>query len=74
MGMSCCSSFLWKSPQDVKVEKIREELADVLNYAFQMADKYNLDIKDIMLAKLKINAEKYPVAKAKGTAKKYDEL
>ncbi len=45
-----------------------------MNNAFQMADKYSLDIKDIMLAKLKINAEKYPVAKAKGTAKKYDEL
>lgn len=30
--------FLWKSPEDAKPEKIREELADVLNYAFQMAD------------------------------------
>ena len=42
--------FLWKNPEDVHIDKIREELADVLNYAFQMADKYNLDIKEIMLA------------------------
>ena len=42
-------AFLWKSPENVNPEKIREELADVLNDAFQMADKYNLDIKDIML-------------------------
>ncbi|MBR5735504.1 MAG: nucleotide pyrophosphohydrolase [Bacteroidales bacterium] len=66
--------FLWKDPKDADIEKIREELADVLNYAFQVADKYNLDIKQIMLAKIQRNAQKYPVDKAKGSAKKYDEL
>ena len=67
-------AFLWKTPENVNPDKIREELADVLNYAFQMADKYNLDIKQIMLDKIKRNAEKYPVEKAKGSAKKYNEL
>lgn len=67
-------AFLWKSADHVKKDKISEELADVLNYAFMIADKYNLDIKEIMLQKLKRNAEKYPVEKAKGTAKKYNEL
>ena len=66
--------FLWKKPEEVPIDKIREELADVLNYAFQMADKYNLDIKEIMLDKIQRNARKYPVEKAKGSAKKYDEL
>jgi NTP pyrophosphatase (non-canonical NTP hydrolase) len=66
--------FLWMKPEDAKLEKIREELADVLNYAFQMADKYHLDIKEIMLEKLRINAQKYPADKAKGSAKKYNEL
>ena len=66
--------FLWRTPEEVKTEKIREELADVLNYAFQMADKYGLDIKQIMLEKLERNAQKYPVDKAKGSAKKYNEL
>lgn len=67
-------AFLWKAPEDVSQDKVREELADVLNYAFQMADKYHLDIKQIMLDKITRNAEKYPVEKAKGTAKKYNEL
>ena len=67
-------AFLWKAPESVNPEKIREELADVLCYAFQMADKYNLDIKQIMLDKIRLNAEKYPVEKAKGSAKKYNEL
>lgn len=66
--------FLWKKPDDANPAKIREELADVLNYAFQMADKYHLDIKEIMLEKIRKNAEKYPVEKAKGNAKKYNEL
>ena len=67
-------AFLWKVPEDVNPDKIREELADVLNYAFQMADKYNLDVKEIMLEKIRKNAAKYPVEKAKGSAKKYNEL
>ena len=67
-------AFLWKEPELVNPGKIREELADVLNYAFQMADKYHLDIKEIMLEKIRTNAEKYPVEKAKGSAKKYNEL
>jgi len=67
-------TFLWKAPEEANPDKIREELADVLNYAFQMADKYNLDIKEIMLEKIRKNAAKYPVEKAKGSAKKYNEL
>lgn len=67
-------AFLWKKAEEVKIEKIKEELADVINYAFLIAHKYNLDVKEIMLTKLQQNAEKYPVNKAKGSAKKYDEL
>lgn len=66
--------FLWKNADDANKEKVKEELADILSFAFLLADKYGLDIKQIILEKIKLNAEKYPVAKAKGTAKKYDEL
>ena len=66
--------FLWKKPEDVNVDKIKEELADVMNYAFLIADKYNLDIKEVILSKLDKNAEKYPIDKSKGNAKKYTEL
>lgn len=66
--------YLWKRPEDVDVDKVKEELADVFNYAFLIADKYNLDIKKIILDKLARNAEKYPVEKSKGNARKYNEL
>ena len=67
-------AFLWKAPEEVTLDKVREELADILNYAFQIADKYCLDIKGIMLDKIQQNAQKYPIEKAKGSAKKYNEL
>lgn len=67
-------AFLWKQAEEVSVEKVKEELADVINYAILIADKYDLDIKQIVMDKLRRNAEKYPVEKAYGSAKKYDEL
>jgi NTP pyrophosphatase (non-canonical NTP hydrolase) len=66
--------FLWKNAADANKEKIKEELADVFAYAFLLADKYQFDVKEIILEKIQKNAEKYPVEKAKGTAKKYNEL
>ena len=66
--------FLWKQSEEVDKQKIKEELADVFAFAFLLAQKHEFDIKEIILEKIKSNAEKYPVEKAKGTAKKYDEL
>ncbi|MBI2279926.1 MAG: nucleotide pyrophosphohydrolase [Bacteroidetes bacterium] len=69
--------FLWKTikeSEDVKIEKIKEELADILSFSFLLAEKHGLDPFDIISEKIKINAKKYPVDKAKGTAKKYNEL
>jgi NTP pyrophosphatase (non-canonical NTP hydrolase) len=66
--------FLWKKAEEADPQKIKQELADVLGYALLMANHYGFDIQTIILEKIKHNAEKYPVDKAKGNAKKYDEL
>ncbi len=66
--------FLWKTPEEADKQKINEELADVLAYSFLLAYEQGLDIKKIILDKMKINNEKYPIEKAKGNAKKYNEL
>jgi NTP pyrophosphatase (non-canonical NTP hydrolase) len=66
--------FLWKSSEQANKEKIQEELADILIYAILLADKYNLDLCDVIAQKLEQNDKKYPVAKAKGNAKKYNEF
>ena len=57
-----------------KQEKIKEELADVLNYCVLMADACGLDIDEIVQEKIKVNNEKYPVSKAKGKKEKYNKL
>ena len=66
--------FLWKTSDQVNVDKVKEELADVFIYALFLAHKYNLNIADIVRSKLSLNATKYPVNKSKGNAKKYDQL
>jgi NTP pyrophosphatase (non-canonical NTP hydrolase) len=69
--------FLWKDiveSEKVDDEKIKEELADIFAYAFLLAEKRKLDVKQIILEKVKKNSEKYPINKSKGTAKKYNEL
>ncbi|MEO6731580.1 MAG: nucleotide pyrophosphohydrolase [Ferruginibacter sp.] len=66
--------FLWKNPDEANKERIKEELADVFAFAFLLAEKYNLDVKEIVLEKIKRNAEKYPIEKSKGNATKYNEL
>jgi NTP pyrophosphatase (non-canonical NTP hydrolase) len=66
--------FLWKNAEDVDIKKVKDELADVLNYSLLLAHKYGFDVEKIILDKIKKNAEKYPIEKSKGNAKKYDEL
>lgn len=66
--------FLWKSPDEVNEDRVKEELADILNYALLMANKYGFDVSKIVLDKIEKNAKKYPVDKAKGIAKKYTDL
>ena len=69
--------FQW-SATDVacvdKKDKIKEELADVLNYCILMADACGLDLDEIIQEKVKRNNEKYPVEKAFGSKEKYTEL
>lgn len=65
--------FQWDEV-NFNMENIKEELADVINYCIQMATILNLDIKDIVLTKLKKNALKYPVNKCKGKSTKYNQL
>ena len=66
--------FLWKSNEDVDKTKVKEELADIFSYALLLAEKHDLDVATIIKDKIKLNGEKYPVEKSKGSAKKYNQL
>jgi NTP pyrophosphatase (non-canonical NTP hydrolase) len=67
-------AFLWKDAEEGKIEKVKEELADVLAYALLLGHHYGLDLEEVIREKVKKNGEKYPVEKAKGSATKYNEL
>lgn len=64
--------FQWGADADPK--RVREELADVLTYCLLLADRIGVDPDKIVLEKLEITREKYPVDKAHGSSKKYDAL
>ena len=69
--------FQWSGSDTVcesKKEKIREELADVLNYCILMADVCGLDMDEIVQEKIRSNNAKYPIEKSKDSSKKYNEL
>ncbi len=64
--------FQWSSEADD--EALKEELADVMNYCIQMAQKKGYDICEILNSKIDKNEKKYPVDKSKGISTKYDKL
>ncbi|KAM0350953.1 hypothetical protein ACHAPU_002731 [Fusarium lateritium] len=64
--------FQWSANPDI--ERLKEELADVLTYCLLLADKIGVDPDKIVLDKLEITKRKYPIEKAKGTSKKYNQL
>ena len=71
--------FQWKSKEDFEKylrdnkEKVADELGDVLNCLLQLAHSVDIDVVEAAFNKLKKNIAKYPVEKAKGSAKKYNE-
>ena len=72
--------FVWKSPEQSeaiirdKHEAIREELADVAILLFEFAANAGISLEQAMLDKLAKNDQRYPVAKARGSNAKYNEL
>ena len=72
--------FQWKSIDEIEIhaknnkDEISEELADVAMYLFELADNLKIDLPHAIEIKLAKNAQKYPIEKSKGSAKKYTQL
>jgi dCTP diphosphatase len=72
--------FQWKSAKEVDrhVEEskteLADELADVAIYLFELADNLGVDLPKAISIKMKKNAVKYPISKAKGKHTKYNKL
>lgn len=57
-----------------KRAEVGQELADVLLYLLQLADRLQIDLVAAARRKLELNAARYPVAQARGSSRKYSEL
>jgi dCTP diphosphatase len=74
--------FQWMTEADSKnagvnpetSQAVRDELADVLLYLVRLSSALGVDLNEAVSQKLEKNSKKYPVEKAKGSSKKYDEL
>ncbi len=70
--------FQWHSTEESLTQSQKEalsnELADVYNWVLLLAHDAGIDIEAAALQKIEHNAQKYPVEKARGSAKKYSEL
>jgi NTP pyrophosphatase (non-canonical NTP hydrolase) len=74
--------FQWKRPEEVESllaeaanrQQVGEEMADVLILLISLADAVGIDLLEAARAKLAENARKYPVERARGSARKYDQL
>ena len=65
--------FQWNDTE-FDLEHVKEELADVIVYSYNMLDVLNLDIDEIVNSKMEKNESKYPIEKSKGKYTKYDKL
>ena len=69
--------YQWTKDNQLKperAEKINEELADVLYWLIMLSNHYHIDLVDALDKKMDQNEKKYPIEKAKGNSKKYNEL
>lgn len=72
--------FRWKSKEEVNEyveknkDKVSDELADVAMNVFEIADNVRIDLGEAIDKKMIKNAKKYPIDKAKGSCRKYNEF
>jgi dCTP diphosphatase len=63
-----------RRPDQILLERIKEEIGDVQIYLARLADQLGIDPLEAAREKLRQNEIKYPIEKAKGSSKKYSEL
>ena len=75
-------TFRFKSEKEVEdlfsdqstAKDVRDELSDIFYFALRLAQKYGIDVSKSLEEKIKDNAKKYPIEKARGSNKKYTEF
>ncbi len=72
--------FVWQTPEQSeqrareRLHEIGSEIADVTILLLELAHNLGLELGQVVRAKLAQNALRYPVEKARGSNKKYNQL
>ena len=73
-------NFLWKKSSDSRnlseeeLQNVKEEASDIFTYLLYLCEEFNIDLYSEVMGKMKKNAIKYPVDKAKGNSNKYNKI
>ncbi len=73
-------NFLWKTTEQSRnlsseeLKNVKEELADIFIFLTYLSEAYKIDLLRVVEEKIVLNEAKYPVAKARGSSKKYSAL
>jgi len=66
-------NYQWGST-NADIENVKEEIADIFGYILLFCEELNIDLLKVTKDKIELNGKKYPVKKAFGTSKKYNQL
>ena len=74
--------FQWKTNKEIQKllndtkyrNRIEEEIADIMIYILVLSNTLDIDLSKVVLQKIQINKDRYPIQKAKGNATKYTEF
>lgn len=74
--------FQWLTPKQsmavmqdaTAAQRVRDEIADVYGYLLRLCDVLDVDMQDALAVKIRSNAERYPVERARGSAAKHTDL
>lgn len=71
--------FQWLTPEqsesldEDRRREVEFEMADIFIYLMRMCERLDVDLLEVVEEKIKLNEEKYPADKVRGSAKKYSE-
>ncbi len=73
-------NFLWKTTEQSRnlnaeeLKNVKEEMADIFIFLTYLSEEYKIDFLKEVEKKIAVNEAKYPVEKARGSAKKYTKM
>ena len=73
-------NFLWKTTEQSRnltaeeLKNVKEEMADIFIFLTYLCEEFKINILTEVEKKISVNAEKYPVEKARGSSRKYTSL